>query len=748
MTGESNVDEQRTTSHLTRRQFLAASGAVGGALSFPVGASAAVGPAVKAHGYVAEALPILGGGFHTVIEPDSSRAGVLMAGSDTQGIKYTDSYGAPWELRESGLWRAGEYGIGAIAHHPKQDDTYYALSGRVSATSTSSGVYVTVDNGLHWQLRYEGILVAPQAPKPMLRVYGRLLAIDASQAEDVLYAASYNKGLYKSSDGGRTWTVVGLSGWNLTAVVLHPRDPQTIYVGARVDSDDYTAAVGGVFRSTDGGRSWAQLVDRLPVRDLVIDPHNTGHLYVAVLNAGVHRSVDAGATWEDVTNGLPLTTPAGDPTYYNAVECNRHCPGEVLVGTGLGHVPGGYGSVYRSRDGGGSWVDLVATGTLHNTDELFVGAGYFMGGAGYAVAGIRVPDWDPASIYVTGRSGIWRSENRGADWYPIFLGLQGVQVFDLAISPVTQRLYAAIADFTLLRSDPEKQHYQKFPLTADFTGDLRALCVDTSTARVLVGAGAQYLGRGNFGTVFVESADGTSWIQTGKGLPVRRVVGLASAPSNPDVVYAALALTGVFKSVDGGGTFVDISAGLPDPGTMFPQSFTKPPIAVHPHDPNTVYIMDQISGVHMSKDGGRSWMSLTGKIPTSGSAPYQGFALDPRRPERLYLGTSTGLYRSRDGGMSWCRETIPYTVTFGPITVDARTGTVFVTALPIDGYPGELRPGIYASGGGGGRWRGIYVDGPDGVNINALVTDPNARDVVYFGTDGGVFRLRHGGHRR
>src|SRR5262249_26212572 len=158
---------------------------------------------------------------------------------------------------------------------------YYVLSG---SDNSSGAVYKTADYGDHWDLLATGIVTIPQAGDGVLRVYGRLLALDASGTSDVLYAASYRDGLYKSTDGGVHWTNNGaLKGMNLTAVVLHPTRPSTVYVGWRFDTANWSDTRGGVKVSTDGGQTWSDLLSSVPVRDLVIDPNQPGSIYVAAL---------------------------------------------------------------------------------------------------------------------------------------------------------------------------------------------------------------------------------------------------------------------------------------------------------------------------------------------------------------------------------------------------------------------------------------------------------------------------------
>jgi hypothetical protein len=760
------TEEELVTMRMTRRRFLGAStGLAAGLTLSPLLARAGGSPMIPA--WTTSAPPVPGLGYLTTLAVDPSTSSTLLAGGDVHGLKRTTDAGHLWEQIDTGTWKAGRYGIAAIAPHPNTPGKYYVLSG---SDSSHGGVYVTTNYGDDWRLLAIDIVTQPQTGsingQPVLRVYGRLLALDASGRHDVLYAASYSDGLYKSTDGGATWTNIAFAkeNKNLTAVVLHPTVPSTVYVGWRANTTNWSDTTGGIKVSTDGGQHWSDLLTGVPVRDLVIDPNQTTSIYVAALTGGVYRSLKG--IWSHPNTGLPLTTPQGAPTYFNAIEVNPNKLGHVLVGTGEGNTNATNGSVYSSLDRAGSWTNLVTSTNVHIDDTVIVPSFYYLGGNGDAISAVAVPKPPPnqpppplssTTIWVSGRSLAWYSPDGGANWFPSSAGLEGAgRHFDVAVDPATGSLYMGTGDWVLIRSDAARQVFELVPLSFP-QGEVRSLCFAFTTTRLLLGAGSSKdVSANNWGGVFRSPADGqpastrgTSWSLVG-GLPSARVVGLAAAPSKPDVVYAAVAKNGVYKSTDGGTTFAAMSAsGLPNPTTLFPGSFTKVPIAVHPAEPNAVYLLDHVHGLFAYSPSAGTWTNVSGAVPITGTpvdanAPYQGFALDPLQPSRLYLATSAGLFRSVDAGAKWTQVQIANTESFGPVVADPRTGAVFAsTALPDESSALTDKPGIYVSTDGGNSWVGAYVDGRFAVNFDALAIDPTTMKppMLWAASAGSLFSL-------
>jgi photosystem II stability/assembly factor-like uncharacterized protein len=711
--------------------------------------AASVVSVASAASYRWEQMQVPSAGYMTALIDNPHQKGSLYAGGDVHGFKYTDSFGEQWGLRNSGLWRAGDYGIAAVAPHPTKAGKLYMLSGTADAGNKQNyGFYTSDNNGESWTLLAKNVIPAkPQAANPELRVYGRLIALDTvTGPQDTLYVASYDKGLFKSTDGGKTFAVTGLAGSlgkdkehvNLTSVILDPANPRNLFVGVRYDAtarkDEQfrqSAAGGGVWMSKDAGATWQEVLTGVPVRDLDIDPHNPHYLYAACLDKGVYRSSDGGLSWVPVGSDLPLTTQGKSSMLYNTVTVNPHRTGEVLVGTGVGHLNSTYGSVYRSKDQGQTWTNLAQPGHVKAGAGLYIPDFYNMGARGYAVSRIIIPWWSADEIYVAGRSGVWKSENNGVDWHPIFNGIQGRRLLSSVIQPGTSRFFVGMVDFSMGVYNSATNEFRPVPVKdiLDTKDRNIAIAVDASRDKIMAGMGNQYANEGNFGSVIV-STDGEHWKKSAEGLPNKRVSGLKMAPSRPDTAFAVLKGAGIFKTTDGGASWREASKGLTGLSSLF-ASFTRVPIAIHPTNPDIVYVLDDTQGIYRSFDGGSTWQNDANGIKRIGKLKFNDLALSPIQPDTLFVSTSQGLYRSTDRGSGWTAIPIPNTNTIGPIIVHPLTGELFAAAEADSDSSSETKPGIYRSGDQGNSWTPIILDTSFGVKFDSLLIDPARPDELY-----------------
>jgi photosystem II stability/assembly factor-like uncharacterized protein len=196
-------------------------------------------------------------------------------------------------------------------------------------------------------------------------------------------------------------------------------------------------------------------------------------------------------------------------------------------------------------------------------------------------------------------------------------------------------------------------------------------------------------------------------------------------PSKPNVVYAGTARSGLYKSTDGGDTWVLTGRGLAI-GTISA-------IVFDPQRSSTLYAMVEETGVYRSTDAGRTW-----KLTSPQGRPFQqvgGLTLtaDPRRPRVLYAGTQRGVYRSANGGATWQQRSkgLPPAGWVRALAVDARTGIL---------YAGLVEHGIFRSDDQGATWRPAGTGLPESLSAYALALDPAGAGTVLAGTDKGIYR--------
>ncbi|HEV3459904.1 MAG TPA: glycoside hydrolase, partial [Thermoanaerobaculia bacterium] len=271
-----------------------------------------------------------------------------------------------------------------------------------------------VDPSLFSQLRWR--LIGP------FRGGRTVAAVGVPGQPDVFYMGVNNGGVWKTDDAGRTWRPLfdGQPTQSIGALAVAPSDPRVIYAGSGEGLQRPDLSVGdGIYKSTDGGETWEHLGLRdgqqIPV--VLVDPHDPNRVFAAVLghpygpNAerGVFRSTDGGRTWERVlyrdenTGAVDLAFDPADPrVLYASLWAARQAPWEIGASF---QVPGS--GLYKSTDGGGSWQPL--TRGLPSAAE------------GLGRIGIGVAPSRPGRVYLqvdadAAHGGLYRSDDGGASW--------------------------------------------------------------------------------------------------------------------------------------------------------------------------------------------------------------------------------------------------------------------------------------------------------------------------------------------
>jgi len=291
------------------------------------------------------------------------------------------------------VWTSGgppDESILAVAVNP-------LTPGIVHAGTSGDGVFRSVDGGNTWTPTNTGLtnlIVAALAINPL----------DTA----VVYAGTTGGGIFRSLDGGISWAAVntGLTNFVVTAIAVNPQLPSTVYAGTTGD---------GVFRSLDGGNTWtavnAGLTNTL-VSALVINPVTPTVVYAATPGGGVFRSPNGGNSWVAVNNGLVntvVTSLAIDPQTPNAIYAGT---------TG--------GGVFKTANAGGQWFP------------------FNNGLANQLVTGLAVNPVQPATLYAsTTGGGVFQSTNAAGSWSPFNVGLGNPIVNALAITPSGACVHAA-----------------------------------------------------------------------------------------------------------------------------------------------------------------------------------------------------------------------------------------------------------------------------------------------------------------
>jgi len=631
---------------------------------------------------------IEGGGFVNVIAADPSGSGLIIAGGDVSGLHRSTDFGTTWTQVNAGVTGIDQLKVASVAFSPSVPGEVYAA---VGDEGRNGGVLVSSDSGLTWELRSTVPQFSggnndgwPTLPPKHPRSTGDLFAFD--RGRDLVYAATFEQGVYRSADHGYTWTPLGASGRFLRGIAIDPADPGVLYVAAYGE---------GIYKTVDAAHTGT--FEKLPSapatpEELVIVGSS---LFVAAGTAGIYRSATGGASWSRIGGA---TVPSGP--VWMSIEGYRACGRTVLYAGADGGGPRG---VLRSTDGGATWTSLVGDpASMH--DEIAGPGGphwwlyrpsLIPGGSNYAPASIALdPAAPPAGaclrrrVLLAGRSGIWRATDGGTDWYPVVDGLGVSIVRGVAFDPaVPQRVYAAMADWVHITStDGGETVTQRRPAGGTTAFDVEVLA--GPAPRLFLGTGSP---EGNVGGEVFSAAATMSGGWTDEGLStvahgVRPLAIGVRQIGTQRVLIVATEGDGIWRKTGNVWTHVDTASMQGFQGTHA-ASLIWPPGPF-------VYLFDHDSGIWRSGDNGATWSHVWTR--RSGSQLTGFLAYDPRVPDRLYVSVGNqALFRidhadTGDLAGNLVAVEIGAFPRPGAIAV-APSGALYVTAVAQGGAAGLYR---------------------------------------------------------
>ena len=460
------------------------------------------------------------------IDPDQPQ--IVYAGTAMGMLKTTDG-GLTW--KSTGL--TGVAAVRCIALDPTNAQVVYA--------GTVRGVYKSTDRGESWEDMSQGL--------DNLNV--RAIAID-SEDPRIIYVGTdenihsgFRGKVYKSTDGGESWTAVGtdLTKFGIGAIAVNPEDPQIIYAGSTQEE--------GIFRSMDGGQTWQQSnrgLTNMEILSMAIDPTDPRILYAATEFLGVFKSTDRGLHWTPINNGIKgirqsrLTIDPSDP------QCLY-----VINGNGL---------ISKTTDGGETWIDIPETRWfvldpqnsqhLYGMDweyqliETMDGGTSWQTVEPYRATPRAIDPDDPQILYGTRRDSVLKSIDGGVNWTGSELPGSPGYIRGLVIDWSDPEILYAWSNVVLTRirgglfkSTDGGASWRR--IEEGLTNiDILDIRIDPRDSRVL------YAATGN--GLFISRNGGERWeeVDTGQGL---RVFFSVADPQNPDIVYLGTDGKGAFKGV-------------------------------------------------------------------------------------------------------------------------------------------------------------------------------------------------------
>ncbi len=659
-------------------------------------------------------------------------------------------------FRFLGPYRGGR--SGAVAGVPGEPHTFYL--------GASGGLFKTTNAGETWNVVSDddfevstigAIAVAPSDPYVVYVGTGQ---------KTIRNNVSIGKGMYRSTDAGRSWTHIGLrDAGQIGRIRVHPDNPDLVYV-AVIGNPFGRSETRGVFRSRDGGENWEKILyfdDDTGANELELDLSNPRNLYATAWTVerkpwtiisggdddGIYKSTDSGDTWERLAGGLPETTMGKIGLALSASN-----PDKLYA---LVEAEPGVSGLYISDDAGESW-------RLQETNvgrRLYERSWYY--------THIFVDPSDKDTVYVLAVDA-FVSTDGGRTFEEVQGGTFGGDNHDLWINPNDSDILAISNDggvqvtldrmntWTTYLNQPTAEIYNIF-VDNLFPYHVYGSQQDNSTIRLP----SRFQG----GLTPYEY-----WRQVG-GCESAHI---AFDPDNPVEVYAGCYAGEISRvNLETGDqqaimVYPQMEFGLPASALRYRFNWNAP-VRMSPHDQSTVYHAAQ--KVVRTRDGGHSWEAISPDLTTDDpeTQDYSGapitrentgaeiyntiFAFEESFHEKglLWAGTDDGkVWVSRDAGENWSDITPPGMPAYGTVNnieLSAHDpGRIFapVKAFMLD----DWQPYVFATSDFGATWtrlttgtNGIPADTP----VRIVREDPVARGLLYAGTEFGLYvSFDDGGH--
>jgi photosystem II stability/assembly factor-like uncharacterized protein len=639
----------------------------------------------------------------------------------------------------------------------------------IYVAGASGGVWKTDNEGVTWEPIFEHAASTSIGDLAIAPSNQKIIWVGTGEA-NIFRSSMAGCGVYKSVDGGKTWQHMGLVDTHTIArIIIHPKNPDIVYVAA--SGHEWTDNTErGVYKTTDGGKTWSKILyinEKTGAIDLVMDPSDSNTIYAVTWQrvrkkwndprnepnysgSGIFKSTDAGKNWLEINSGLPLPKHRGrigidlcrsKPNVLYAFVDNYEVVGEWEEGEtdSYGRPKGGMikgATVYRSDDKGKSWIQV----SQENDFMRRLSATY-----GWVFGQMRVDPNDENKIYVMGLA-LNVSEDSGKTFRRL-PGMHGDH-HGLWIDPDNSDYLVNVNDGGVAISydggDNWRTFYDNLPLVQFFNvmydmddpfhvyGSIQ----DHGSYKGVVDLSK---GRHNIPAVKWDNAPG------GEGSSH------AIDPTNPNIVYSA----GFYGTI----SRTDIGTGkrknlVPKPlkGEATYRGQWVAPFIISPHNPRIIY--HGLNFLFRSLDRGENFKKISPDLTYNdknkmGDIPYQTlFAISesPLRFGLIYAGTDDGrIHVTKNSGKNWMEITRGLVKGRWISRIAASAfdlGTVYVSQNGK--RDDDFKAYIWKSTNFGKTWQNITANIPCGP-VNVIREDPKNKNVLYVGTDIGAYVSINGG---
>ena len=670
-------------------------------------------------------------------------------------------YFKPLKFRNIGPFRGGRsVSASGVVGDPM---TYYM-------GTTGGGLWKTEDAGQRWKNISDGYFELGSVGAVAVSNYNtNIIYVGMGEHAPRGVMSSYGDGVYKSTDAGKTWRHMGLAETHhISRIVIHPTNPDIVYVAAQGQLYGPNKE-RGIYKSIDGGKTWKNTLfvnDLTGCAELSMDANYPEIIYAAMWEhqrkpnmvisggegSGLYKSADAGETWTEMTNGLPekkgkmaiSVSPANSNKVYALIESDSNQDkGGLFVSNNAGKSwnmvsgdnrltqrawyyievftdPQDDDIVYvlsapalRSLDGGKNWERI--SGTHGDYHDLWINPNNTLNmvianDGGAAVTFDFGKTWSSQVNMPTGQ--FYRINTDNLFPYNIYAGQQdysSAMVANMSVGRggITMSDFSPSAggESAFLAFDPDNPRYV---MGGSYLGTINVLDMESKATTSVMAAPIQYLGRQardmkylyNWNAPTLRSQHEENTFYHGAQLLLRtRDMGVTWEEMSPDLTRDIDA-----KQGNGGGPYTNEAVGAENYGTLAY-------VLESPHEAGVFYTGSDDGYVHITKDNGESWQNITPK--NLGESLVNAIEVSPHDKATVYIATTKykfndhtpAIYKSTDYGQSWV------SINTG-IPTGAFTRVVREDPLRKDLLYAGTEKGLYLSWNGGKTWKPFQLNLP------------------------------------
>ncbi len=652
-------------------------------------------------------------------------------------------------------------------------------------------VYVATASGGVWKTTNEGTTWEPIFEKEASTSIGDIALAPSNQdivwvgtgEANIFRSSQAGVGIYKSIDAGKTWKHMGLSDtYTIARIVVHPENPDIVYVAA--SGHEWTDnAERGVYKTTDGGETWQKILyinERTGAIDLVMDPTDANVLYAATWQrirpkwndprnlkgydkSGIHKSIDGGQTWAPINNGLPeapfrgrigldlcLTQPNVLYAFLDNYEIAREPTAEELADSygipSSGFIKGAH--LYRSNDKGENWALACPL-----TDQMKTYMERHSGTYGWVFGQMRVDPNDPDTVYTMGLA--LNVSNDSGKSFRRLRGMHGDH-HGLWVDPGNSNYLINVQDGGICISYDAGLNWKllldNLPLCQFFN-----IAYDMDSPFRVYGSMQDH---GSYSGIVTGAMDRSG--APGEGFQAvefdRAPGGEGSShaidPTDSNIVYSSgfygtLSRTDISKPREEGYKSI---LPVQFPGEPRLRGQWVAPTIISPHNHKVIYHGMQY--LFRSLDKGDTFERISPDLTYNtksemGDIPYHtifSISESPLKFGVIYVGTDDGkVHITKDSGKTWkeIMKGLPYQKWVSRMVASAYDlGTVYMTQNGK--RDDDFSVYVWKSTDFGETWQNISANIPLGP-VNVIREDPINKDILYVGTDNGVYATTDGG---